>query len=73
MRFPGLERGGDGAVGRPIVRDPSAKASGESEVFRDPSSEASDGAGGWAGLWSCLAGGPIKGGFSPFPFVDCFP
>jgi hypothetical protein len=45
MLFLGLGRGGDGAVHRPIVRDPSAEASGESEVFRDPPGEASDGAG----------------------------
>jgi hypothetical protein len=45
MLFPGLGRDGDGTVGRPVVRDPSAEASGELEVFRDPPGEASDGAG----------------------------
>jgi hypothetical protein len=34
MLFSRLRRGGDGAVGRPVVQDP--EASGESEVFRDP-------------------------------------
>jgi hypothetical protein len=37
MLFPGLGRGGDGAVGWPIVRDPSAEASREPKVFQDPS------------------------------------
>jgi hypothetical protein len=49
LLFSGLGRGGDGAMGWPVVRDPSAEASGESEVFRDLLSEASDGAGGQAG------------------------
>jgi hypothetical protein len=42
MLFPRLKRSGDGAVGRPVVRDPRAEALDESEVFRDPLGEASN-------------------------------
>jgi hypothetical protein len=73
MLFSGLGRGGDVVVGWPVVRDPRAEASSESEVFRDPSGEASDGEGRWVGLFTCLAGGPTREDLACFPFVDCFP
>jgi hypothetical protein len=73
MLFPGLGRGDDVVVGWPVVRDPKAEASVESEVFRDPLSEASDGAGKWAGLFTCLVGGPTWEDLACIPFVDYFP
>jgi hypothetical protein len=63
MLFPGLGRGGDVVVGR-RVRDPRGEASGESEVFRDHLSEASEGAERWASSFSYLAGGPTRESFS---------
>jgi hypothetical protein len=59
MLFLGLERDDNGVVGR--------------LASETPLSEASDGAGGWAGLFTCLAGGPTKEDLACFPFVDCSP
>jgi hypothetical protein len=44
-----------------LCPDPSAGVSGESEMFRDPSWEASDEVERWAGMLTRLAGGPVRG------------
>jgi hypothetical protein len=59
--------------GSACVRDPRAEALGESEVFRDPLSEASDEAGRWAGLLICLAGGLARENVACLSSVDFFP
>jgi hypothetical protein len=41
--------------------------------FETPLNEASDEAGRWAGLITCLAGGPARESLARLPFVDLSP
>jgi hypothetical protein len=44
-----------------LCLDPSARVSGESEMFQDPLWEASDEVERWTGTLTWLAGGPTRG------------
>jgi hypothetical protein len=67
MLFLGLGRGGDVIVGRPVSETLGLRSRMNRRCSKTPC-EASDEAGRWAGLFTCLAGGPTKEDFSPSLF-----
>jgi hypothetical protein len=66
MLSVGLRQGGDVAEGRPVSETLERRPRAIQRYSETPLSEASDEVGIWAGLLTCLAGGPARGSFSPF-------
>jgi hypothetical protein len=59
--------------GSACVRDPGLRPQVNRRCFETPLNEASDEAGRWAGLLTCLAGGPARESLACLPFVDLSP
>jgi hypothetical protein len=73
MPILGLGRGGGVIGGRPVSETPRLRARANQRCFETPLSEASDEAGRWTGLLTCLAGGPARESLARLPFVDLSP
>jgi hypothetical protein len=70
MLFLGLERGGDVVVGWPVSETPRLRSRASRRCSETPLYEASDKAGRWAGLLTCLAGGPARENLSCLSLVN---
>jgi hypothetical protein len=70
----GLGRGGDVAGSHPVFETLGPRPRVNRKCSETPLSEASDEARIWVGLFTRLAGGPVKGDLAHGPsFVDFFP
>jgi hypothetical protein len=70
MPFLGLGRGGDVAMGRPVSETPGLRPRMNWRCSETPLCEASDEAGRWTGLLTCLAGGPARRNLVRLSLVD---
>jgi hypothetical protein len=70
MPILGLGRGDDVVGDQPVSETPGLRPRANWRCFETPLSEASDEAGRWAGLLTCLAGGPARENLVSLSFVD---
>jgi hypothetical protein len=73
MPILGLGRGGDVVGGRPLSETSGLRPRANRRCSETPLSEASDEAGRWVGLLTCLAGGPARESLTRLSFVDFSP
>jgi hypothetical protein len=69
----GLGRGGDVAGSQPVSETPGPRPRVSQRCSETPLSEASNEVRRWAGLLTCLAGGPAKESLARLSFVDLSP
>jgi hypothetical protein len=73
MLFLGLGRDDDVVVGRPVSKNPGLRPRANRRCSETPLCETSDEAGRWAGLLTCLAGGPARENLVRLSLVGFFP
>jgi hypothetical protein len=73
MPILGLGRDSDVVRGRPVYETPRLRPRASRRCSETPLSEALDEAGRWAGLLTCLAGGPARESLARLSFVDFSP
>jgi hypothetical protein len=73
MPILGLGQGGDVIGDRPVSETPGLRPRVNRRCSETHLSEASDEAGRWVGLLTCLAGGPARENLARLSFVDFSP
>jgi hypothetical protein len=73
MLILGLGRGRDVIVVQPVSETPGLRPRANRRCFETPLREALDEAWRWAGLLTCLVGGPARENLARLSFVDFSP